>query len=191
MAGKRSFRMPTISPCRQPTALSVLQRRYPSPAAGSRPAHPAVFRSASWCPRGPAHGAFNLRMAGMTDKRIWHPSRTWRWASICTFVTSGQVASTAIMFRAAAFSTTDLATPCAEKTTGHLREPHRVPDKNSPLGGKAVNDKAVMNNLMPDIDRRQIFRAQPRQYGQPVNTSTESPWCRQSDDLFRAHHCHP
>jgi hypothetical protein len=69
-------------------------------ASGASPAVPTTS-SWPWCP----------------ISRISYPSRANRLASLCTLVTSGQVASIVRRLRAAASSCTTGATPCAEKTT--------------------------------------------------------------------------
>ena len=74
--------------------------------------------------------------------------------------------------RAAASSGTDLATPCAENTTGALPAGASLNSrmKTTPLALSDVDDVAVMHDFVPDIDRR------PKALQ------------RRLDDVDRAHH---
>jgi hypothetical protein len=89
----------------------------------------------------------------------------WRW----TFETSGQVASTKARPRSRASSGTDLGTPWAEKTTGRSSGTSSSSSTNTaPIRLQAVDDEAVVDDLVADID------------GRP------EPLERQLDDLDRA-----
>ncbi len=89
---------------------------------------------------------------------ICKPASWCRAASICTLVTSGQVASTEIIWRRAASAGTDFGTPWAEKITGRSGG-HFVQflDEDRAPGAQAVDHELVVHDLVAHIDRRAPF----------------------------------
>ena len=77
---------------------------------------------------------------------------------MCTFETSGQVASMTGSPRSAARSSIALATPCALKIVTLPGGTSSISStKLRPLGAQPLDDVAVVHDLVADIDRRAVF----------------------------------
>ena len=95
----------------------------------------------------------------MADQHDLAAAPEWISASICTLVTSGQVASRKNMLRACAAAGTDLGTPWAEKITGCVAFGNLVQllDEHRALGAQSFDDVSVVDDLVAHIDRRAEF----------------------------------
>jgi hypothetical protein len=76
---------------------------------------------------------------------------------VCTFVTSGQVASIVFSPRAAAFVCTTGATPCAEKTiVAPSGASSSLSMKIAPRSSSSRTTCALWTICLPDVDRRAV-----------------------------------
>ena len=103
-----------------------------------------------------AHGAFDLGVArhGRSARRRC-PLAQWRATSICTLVTSGQVASNTAGRARAASSRTACETPCALKITVAPSGTSASSSTNTaPRGAQVFHHVAVVHDLVAHVDRR-------------------------------------
>ncbi len=147
-----------------------------------RRSRPGRCRPSTW-PIVPSTSGWPLWPIMMTSR----PWSRMRATSRCTLVTSGQVASNTRRPRASASVRTDWGTPWALKIDGvaggHVGQ---VFDEDRALGAQAVDDEAVVHDLVADVDRRaEAGRAPVRRSRWHVRRRRRSrggwraglPWC--------------
>ena len=146
-------------PCRRPTASSGWRRRGCADRRTSSVSASATSSTSSTAPGGQlAHGADHLGMAGMADQQH-RAARVVMALGLAMHL--GDQRAGGVDDRAAcggaASAGTALGTPCAENTTGRSSGTSSSSStKTAPLASQALDDVAVVDDLVADIDRRAV-----------------------------------
>ena len=113
---------------------------------------------------------------------ISRPAARMRETSICTLVTSGQVASNTCRPRASASARTACDTPWAENTTMAPAGVLELVDEHRALGAQVFHHIAVVDDLMAHVDRRAMqFQRALDDVDGAIHPGTEAARLRQHD----------